>query len=396
MSDSARSAGPTATLRLWIAVVLFLAALLAVMPAQTFNLWKASIAGAELGHWVALGALLVLIIPGWWKSVRGQLAGALALVAFCLAFSPSVRAYRAGAGLGVKIDSAFGKGEPRSLPGASPMSSPWSLLRVATMPASPEVSVTTVNYVKRGYDEALQLDVYKRNRILPPAPLIVVVHGGSWVGGSRSELGALNPYLASRGYVVATLTYRLAPANPFPAQSEDLNAAIDYLKQHAETFGIDTMQIALIGRSAGGQIVLQSAYTKKDPSIKGVVALYAPTDQQWGWDNPANPGVYDSYSVLRNFLGGEPSQIAEKYRAASPINYVDSATVPTLLIHGSKDPLVSVQQSERLDAALAVFHRPHLFVKLPWATHGCDYFFTGPCGQVSTFAIERFLGSVLK
>jgi acetyl esterase/lipase len=381
-------------MRLWIAVILFLVSLLAVLPAQTYLHWKASIVGSELGHWVALASLIVLLIPWWWTTVRGQLAGALAVVAFCLSISPSVRAWRAGSGLGDSVDVIFGKSHPRSLPGASPVSSPYSLLRVARMPGSPEVSMTTLTYVKRGDDEPLALDVYRRNRNLPPAPLVIVVHGGSWIAGSRSELPALNSYLASRGYVVATVTYRLAPANPFPAQTQDLNAAIDYLKQHAGSLGIDSTRIALVGRSAGGQIVLMSAYTKQDSAIRGVVSLYGPTDQQWGWENPANPSVYDSYATLRTFLHGEPSEIPQAYRASSPINFVGPATVPTLLIHGAMDPLVSSRQSERLDSALAAAHRPHLLVKLPWATHACDYFFTGPCGQVSTFAIERFLGSL--
>jgi acetyl esterase/lipase len=127
-----------------------------------------------------------------------------------------------------------------------------------------------------------------------------------------------------------------------------------------------------------------------------VVAFYPPTDQQWGWDNPANPKVYNSAATLKAFLGGDPSVAGEAYKASSPINYVDSSTVPTLLIHGSMDPLVSVKQSARLDSALAAQKRPHLFIELPWATHGCDYFYNGPCGQLSGFAIERFLVSVLR
>jgi acetyl esterase/lipase len=75
---------------------------------------------------------------------------------------------------------------------------------------------------------------------------------------------------------------------------------------------------------------------------------------------------------------------------------VSGSTVPTLLIHGEKDELVWVRQSERLDAKLAAAHRPHLFLKLPWATHGCDYNFNGPCGQISTYAIENFLGEVMR
>jgi dipeptidyl aminopeptidase/acylaminoacyl peptidase len=106
--------------------------------------------------------------------------------------------------------------------------------------------------------------------------------------------------------------------------------------------------------------------------------------------------VYDSYSALRTFLNGEPSQVPQAYRESSPINYIGPHTVPTLLVHGTMDPLVSVLQSQRLDSALAAAKRPHYFVQLPWATHGCDYVFNGPCGQITTFAIEKFLKAVAK
>jgi acetyl esterase/lipase len=250
-------------------------------------------------------------------------------------------------------------------------------------------------YARRG-DAPLELDLYRARSDSSVRPLVVTIHGGSWSSGTKTELPELNYHLAREGYTVAAIGYRFAPDNPFPAATEDVNAAIDYLKSHARDFRIDPSRVVLIGRSAGGQLALQSAYTKADPSIRGVVALYAPTDQQWGWDHPSNLRVYDSYAVLRRFLNGEPSQVPEAYKRASPINYIGSHTIPTLLIHGKMDPLVSVQQSARLDSALTAAGRPHFFLELPWATHGCDYFFNGPCGQVSTFAIDRFLKAVLR
>ena len=386
------------TLRLWVAVVLFLAALLAVMPAQTYNLWKASIAGAEWGHFVAIAAFLTLLVPRWWRSVGGQLAAGITVVALALAISPSVRAFMASRDLDSKLKAAFG---PATRTEAA---RPIALKPLLKRPAFPEVTVAPLHYTVRD-GKPLDLDLYRkgsagtdsiRERAVEPAPLVMVLHGGSWVGGSRKDLAELNYHLASLGYVVAAPSYRFAPEHPFPAATQDVNAAIDYLKKNAAQLAIDPTRIVLIGRSAGGQLALQSAYTKADPSIKGVAALYAPSDQQWGWENPTNPRVYDSFAALRTFLNGEPSQIPEAYKASSPINYIGPHTVPTLLVHGGMDPLVSVEQSKRLDSALAAAHRPHYLVELPWATHGCDYVFNGPCGQVTAFAIERFLGAVTK
>ncbi|HVF38551.1 MAG TPA: alpha/beta hydrolase, partial [Gemmatimonadaceae bacterium] len=186
-----------------------------------------------------------------------------------------------------------------------------------------------------------------------------------------------------------------APAHPHPAATDDVNEAIDYMKANSSRLGADSTRIVLIGRSAGGQLALLSAYTRNDPAIKGVVAFYAPSDQVFGYQNPSNPRVINSREILEQFLKGNPSTAAESYASSSPVNYVGSHTIPTLLIHGKRDELVFAKQSERLDQQLARVGQRHLYIEMPWATHGCDYNFNGPCGQLSTYAIERFLASVL-
>jgi acetyl esterase/lipase len=181
------------------------------------------------------------------------------------------------------------------------------------------------------------------------------------------------------------------------------------LKANATRLGIDSTRIVLLGRSAGAQLALMAAYTRGDSAIRGVVDFYGPTDQKWGWENPADPRVYKSGETLRAFLNGTPADVPEAYRTSSPINYVRRGVPPTLMIHGRLDPLVSVRQSARLDSALRGGSPPQLriasvpivpeaglFIELPWGTHGCDYFFIGPCGQISTYAIERFIASVTR
>lgn len=385
----------TAGVRLLIALILFLASLLAVMPAQTYNLWKASIVAAEWGHYIAVAGLLTLLVPFWWRSVMGQLAAGITVVAVLVALSPSIRAVNAGRGLDRRLEAAFGRGQP-----ARAMQRPLEIRTLVLPPRERNVRMATLIYARRD-DKRLELDLYRTRDSSAAAdsvrkPLVVTIHGGSWTGGSRADLPELNSYLAARGYAVAAVSYRLAPKFPFPAATEDVNAAIDYLRSREAQLGVDASRIVLIGRSAGGQLALQTAYTKNDPGIRGVVSLYAPTDQIWGWQHPSNPRVYDSFAVLRSFLNGEPSQIADRYRAASPINHIGSHTIPTLMIHGTMDPLVSVRQSQRLDSALAEAKRPRLLVEMPWATHGCDYIFNGPCGQMSTFAIERFVAAVTR
>ena len=119
-------------------------------------------------------------------------------------------------------------------------------------------------------------------------PLVVIIHGGSWRGGDRKQLPALGEQLTQDGYIVAAISYRLAPANTFPAALQDVNAAVTWLKRHATDLRIDTTRIVLLGRSAGGQLALLAAYTRHDPAIRGVISFYGPTDLRWGWEHPTN------------------------------------------------------------------------------------------------------------
>jgi acetyl esterase/lipase len=273
---------------------------------------------------------------------------------------------------------------------------PFVLREIVTPPPSIPVRVDTMTYVVRN-GKPLGLDLYRPARQpADPLPIVVLIHGGSWRGGSRTDLPELNRYLAARGYAIAAISYRFAPQFQHPAASEDVQRAIQFLKSSAPRFGLDAGRIALVGRSAGGQLALLAAYVTRDPAIRGAVAMYAPSDQRFGYENPSNPRVINSTQILEDYLAGNPKTKPEAYWTASPINFVTASTVPTLLIHGVKDELVWVRQSERLDAKLAAAKRPHFLLKLPWATHGCDYNFNGPCGQLSTYAIENFLGEVMR
>lgn len=382
--------------RLLLALVLFAVSLLAVLPAPTYLGWQLSIGVTEWGHLLALAAALLLLLPGWWGTLTGRLSAMLTVIAIALALSPLLRAAAIAQTLPAQLISAFGGKNPRQTQNAPARTTPFVYRELFTGVRSPSVRVDTMTYVVRN-GKPLGLDLYRPAKQLGDLlPLVVMIHGGSWRGGSRADLPELNRYLAAHGYAVAAVSYRFVPQFPHPAASEDIKSAIQFLKSNAARFEIDASRIALVGRSAGGQLALLAAYTVRDPAIRGVAALYAPSDQVFGYENPSNPRVLNSTAILEAYLGGNPRTKPDAYRTASPINFVTRSTVPTLLVHGGKDELVWVRQSERLAAKLAAANRPHFFLKLPWATHGCDYNFNGPCGQLSTYAIENFLGEVMR
>lgn len=368
------------------------AALLAVVRAPTRVLWLLAIGVTEWGHVVAalvLGALW----PGREHSRAGCARGWLAAIAAFLALTPLARAALVAQEVPKQLAMAFG-----ALPAAQGGSRlrrrvPLVLVDVLRGISTPRVRPMSLVYARRG-TQVLRLDVYQPPQKPKDAPLLLVVHGGAWQAGDSRQLATLNAHLAGCGYVVAALNYRLLPEHPFPAAYDDVVAALAYLRENAHGLGIDARRCVLLGRSAGGQLALLVAYRANDPAICGVISFYGPTDLGYGYAHPANPAVIDSCAVLECYLGGSPTQVPNGYIAASPCSFVGPTTPPTLLIHGGRDEVVSAVQSERLQVCLTEAQRPHLFVRLPWATHGCDAHFSGPSGQISTYAIEYFLAVV--
>ncbi|MEE2904298.1 MAG: alpha/beta hydrolase [Myxococcota bacterium] len=222
-------------------------------------------------------------------------------------------------------------------------------------------------------------------------PLVVMIHGGSWNSGDYTQLPAINHYLASKGFAVAALTYRLAPEFVFPAQLDDISDALTWLTERSVQFGFNPSCVVLGGRSAGGHLALTAAYGQPELNVRGVFAYYAPNDMNWSWENPAPSHILDTPKTLSEFLGGTPATATTAYALASPYQFVDGQVPPTLLIHGGMDRLVSIRQSRRLVDKLNSLDVKTALVHLPWATHGCDANLNGPSGQISTWAIEQFL-----
>lgn len=369
-----------------LSVILALLSLLAVFPAPTNALWYVAIGVTEAGH---LGVLLALLVAlglrfyhGHWTAATG-----LALLAALLFLTPLGRAYRIAQTLPAQLESAF--------PVKKPPRAPLTFWRLFDLRHPQPVQESTYEFAR--FDkQTLSLDLYRPVEKSPDRlPLVVVVHGGSWKSGDRKEFVDFNRYWASRGFIVVSVDYRLAPQAIFPAQVDDVVAAIIFLKKQSVELGLDPQRIVLVGRSAGGQIALSAAYRLAAPTIRGVIAYYAPSDLIWGYANPTNPWIMNSCKVLADYLGGAPERVRANYEAASPVTHVDAKTPPTLMIHGLRDELVSPLHDEHLAERLRKANRPYYILRLPWATHGCDAFFSGPCGQLSTYAVEHFLQAVV-
>ena len=374
------------------AVLLAIGAMTA-LPAPTHLLWAISIAATEYGYWIAIAALLPLF-PTRNQNALGKLGAIFSLAAIPLLVMPVYRARLVAEELPRIFEAKLGT-ERRARPDAAGDPRPQPLvLRELVRP----LDLPAIRYEERTFashpDQPLTLDLYRPAYVHGPVPCVIVVHGGRWQAGTNTEYAALNAYLASRDYVVAAVNYRLAPRWKFPASRDDVLAAVEYIKAHAPEFGVDPSRLVLLGRSEGGQLALLAAYSAHDPAIRGVVSVYSPTDLRAAYEHPSPRALYDTRSVLETYLGSAPGTADRQYFDASPINFVTAAAPPTLLIHGSRDQTIAIDQSAHLDEKLLQAGVKHVFVKLPWATHACDKSFGGPCGQIVLYAIERFVDAV--
>ena len=185
-----------------------------------------------------------------------------------------------------------------------------------------------------------------------PFPAVILVHGGGWSSGDKtSGVDPLFAPFSKSGLGWFSLNYRLAPRHRYPAAVEDVEAAIRWVKEHAKEFNVDPLRLALLGESAGGQLVVMAVVRARSGTrVEAVIPFYAPVDLES--DTERRGGLSLS---LRDLFGrsyevnGEAAQLL---REASPINYVTSDLPPFLLVHGTADMSVPYSQSVQLQAKL--------------------------------------------
>lgn len=353
--------------------------LLTVFRSPDWIDWRLPVAVDQFGYMIAVVPLATALLAVFLPASRGAPAAAACVAGaagFALLVQPCVQAWFIGRGLPQRLEAQFGRaaiqGPAFSVPG---------LFRRSAEPV-PKTTWT--------FSGDLQLDFYAALG-RSPAPCVIFIHGGGWDNGDRDEIPLFNCWLAGRGYAVAAISYRLAPGATWPAQRDDVAAAVAFVKSRAAGWGVDPSRLVIMGRSAGGQIAEASAYAFHDPAVRGVVALYAPADMNFAYAFSREDDVIKSPDLMRKFLGGTPEAARAAYDSASAILLVGPGTPPTLLVHGVIDTLVWHRQSERLSARLSEAGVPNLLVSLPWASHALEFNLSGPSGQLTRYSVEWFL-----
>jgi acetyl esterase/lipase len=272
-------------------------------------------------------------------------------------------------------------------------------MRAAGFDAPPSPLGRPPSSVRRGVvvggagETPLTADIYARDGVRG-APLVVQIYGGAWQRGRPGDDETFARYLADRGYVVAAIDYRHAPAARWPAQIDDVRTAIGWLRTHARELGADPARVALVGRSAGAQLALVAAYQDGVPAVAGVVSFYGPVFLADGWRDVPRPDPLDVRTVLETYLGGTPDDVPQQYEAASPVTYLSAKAPPTLLVYATRDHIVKVEFARRLEARLRAAGVPVALLEIPWAEHAFDALPHGLSARVAFAYTERFLASL--
>lgn len=276
---------------------------------------------------------------------------------------------------------AFLTGAALLLPSGSAMSDDETFFHLAgTRPYRPPketVEILPKIEIGTGGDQTILATVFRpKAPSQQPRPAVIFIHGGGWRSGQAyNTFGA---WLAERGYVVASIGYRLNTEAKWPAQIEDCKLGVRWLRANAEKYGVDSGRIGAYGTSAGGHLAACVGVMQDIPTLEGgggwegtssrvqaVAAISPPTDLTGDW-LPASPPpqwVEDLFGVSR-------AEQPDRWKQASPAQNVSPGAPPFFIAHGEDDTHVPFTQGQKLHEALTAAGATVEWIPVKNGTHG--------------------------
>ena len=255
------------------------------------------------------------------------------------------------------------------------------------------------------YGRRNQLDIWARDDLAPDAkaPVLLQVHGGAWVLGNKEQQATpLMAHMAERGWVCVAINYRLSPRSTWPDHIVDVKRAIAWVKDNIAAHGGDPDFVAITGGSAGGHLsslaalspnepAFQPGFEEKDTSVVAAVPFYGVYD----WTNRDGTGL----DGMEDFLGKHVLKVRiddarDVWDQASTMSWVGPDAPPFMVVHGSNDTLVPVEQARSFVAMLrGESKQPVVYAELPGAQHAFEVFDSNRT-LAAVGAVHRFLAAV--
>ena len=249
----------------------------------------------------------------------------------------------------------------------------------------------------------LGLDLYMPAGVSKP-PLLVWVHGGAWSQGTKASFPK---EFVERGFAVASLDFRQTTQAPFPANVQDIKAAIRFLRAKAADYGYAGEKIAIAGASSGGHLAAlvgvtngnaalegkEGNYLDRSSSVQAIVSYFGASDLNTILSQSTPFGLKVREPALERLLGALPDRAKELATLASPVTHVDRTDPPLLLFHGDLDPQMPINQSHEQEGAYKKAGVDVDFIVVHGAAHGGQVFFTGDQLDRAVEFLKRTIGT---
>lgn len=379
----------------------------ALGAAFTINVWRPNashrllstvswLAGWLTGEWALHVIAFQVVVTGIFAALgtfeqgAGRLGLAISVASWVGLGAAYLRGERAGVAVERALREGFGSG------GAGPRAPlDWTRLAAPIPRVPPGVQVRRGLQFARVRGSNLRLDLYRPSSTGTGerSPLLLQIHGGGWIlGDRRTQALPLLHTLASRGWACASVDYRLSPGATFPEHLVDVKRALVWLRQQADTYGLDPDMVVVTGGSAGGHLASLVALTANDPeyqpsfesadtSVQGCISFYGVydfVDRAGDWPHDGLRRLLET-RVMKGALEEEP----ETYERASPIARVGAHAPPFFVIHGDTDTLVPIEPARRFVKRLrGVSNEPVLWAEIPGAQHAFELFWSARTHRV--------------
>jgi len=240
-----------------------------------------------------------------------------------------------------------------------------------TTPEPSNLPAATLYEVCYGEHQRNMMDVFLPARRNTSTPVVVLIHGGSWSSGNKSDMHILaNLFAQTYGVAAVCINYRLLPENALPAQMEDIHAVLAQVATHQPEWHISANSFFLMGMSAGAHLALLYSYGYDTQQVvKGVVSMCGPTN----FDLPEMFAQYSYWNALiSSLVGTSYEENPDAWRQASPCFHVKATSCPTIMAHCENDSVVPYSQALMLYDRLSAFGVETQFFSYPTGGHSFE------------------------
>ncbi|PUB26758.1 acetyl esterase/lipase [Elizabethkingia sp. YR214] len=255
------------------------------------------------------------------------------------------------------------------------------------------------------YNEEQHIDVFRpETKSSVPAIPVILVHGGAFIEGDRTQVGYAANWFKDHGYVVFSIDYPLGKENRHNWESavNSVVTSMGFIVKNSKKFNVDPNKIVLVGGSAGAALVMQAdlglrkgfakSYDSLQPPVPaGVIAIYPPVSLSEIWQKIDEKKNIDLKDAARKYLGGSPAEFPQRYAQLNLIDQLSKGISPTFIIAGEIDHVVNVEATRKFAKKAAELKLPVSYVEIPYGEHVFDANSNSIAGQIEWNKIGEFL-----